>query len=111
MLHPDTKRHILEVAEKLHYVPDLNGKNLKTQAAKVIGLFLTSIKGPYYSILADSIYQGCKKYGYELNIFIGDRADNMMANILGSRIDGEGNFEPEETAAVACEQLLKTVSG
>lgn len=88
VLHPDTKQHILEVADRLHYIPNLNGKNLKTQATKVIGLFLTSIKGPYYSILADSIYQGCKKYGYELNIFIGDRADNMMANILGSRIDG-----------------------
>lgn len=61
VLHPDTKQHILEVAERLHYIPNLNGRNLKTQATKVIGLFLTSIRGPYYSILADSIYQGCLK--------------------------------------------------
>lgn len=88
VLHPDTKQHILEVAERLHYIPNLNGRNLKTQATKVIGLFLTSIRGPYYSILADSIYQGCLKYGYELNIFISDRAESLMANILGSRIDG-----------------------
>ncbi len=88
VLHPDTKQHILEVVDRLHYIPNLNGKNLKTQETKVVGLFLTSIRGPYYSILADSIYQGCKKYGYELNIFIHDRADNMMANILGRRIDG-----------------------
>ncbi len=88
VLHPDTKQHILEVVDRLHYIPNLNGKNLKTQETKVVGLFLTSIRGPYYSILADSIYQGCKKYGYELNIFIHDRADNMMANILRRRIDG-----------------------
>lgn len=88
VLHPDTKQYILEVVDRLHYIPNLNGKNLKTQETKVVGLFLTSIRGPYYSILADSIYQGCKKYGYELNIFIHDRADNMMANILGRRIDG-----------------------
>lgn len=88
VLHPDTKQHILEVVDRLHYIPNLNGKNLKTQETKVVGLFFTSIRGPYYSILADSIYQGCKKYGYELNIFIHDRADNMMANILGRRIDG-----------------------
>lgn len=88
VLHPDTKQHILEVVDRLHYIPNLNGKNLKTQETKVVGLFLTSIRRPYYSILADSIYQGCKKYGYELNIFIHDRADNMMANILGRRIDG-----------------------
>lgn len=88
VLHPDTKQYILEVVDRLHYIPNLNGKNLKTQETKVVGLFFTSIRGPYYSILADSIYQGCKKYGYELNIFIHDRADNMMANILGRRIDG-----------------------
>ena len=88
VLHPDTKQHILEVVDRLHYIPNLNGKNLKTQETKVVGLFLTSIRGPYYSIFADSICQGCKKYGYELNIFIHDRADNMMANILGRRIDG-----------------------
>lgn len=88
VLHPDTKQHILEVAERLNYVPNLNGRNLKSQATKVIGLFLTSIKGPYYGTLADSIYQSCKRYGYELNIFISDKADNMMVNILGRRIDG-----------------------
>ena len=88
VLRPDTKQHILKVAEKLHYVPNLNGRNLKSQATKVIGLFLTSIKGPYYGELTNSIYQGCKKYGYELNIFIGENTDNVMANILGRRIDG-----------------------
>lgn len=88
VLRPDTKQHILEVARKMHYVPNLNGKNLKSQATRVIGLFLTSIKGPYYGELTNSIYQGCKKYGYELNIFISENADNVMANILGKRIDG-----------------------
>lgn len=88
VLHPDTKRHILDVAEKMHYVPNLNGRNLKSQATNVIGLFITSIKGPYYGELADSIYQGCKKSGYELNIFIGEKTESVMANILGKRIDG-----------------------
>ena len=88
VLRPDTKQHILKVAEKMHYVPNLNGRNLKSQATKVIGLFITSIKGPYYGELTDSIYQGCKKYGYELNIFISETVDSVMTNILGRRIDG-----------------------
>ena len=45
VLHPDTKQHILEVVDRLHYIPNLNGKNLKTQETKVVGLFLTSIRG------------------------------------------------------------------
>lgn len=88
VLRPDTKQHILEVAEKMHYVPNLNGRNLKSQATKVIGLFITSIKGPYYGELTDSIYQCCKKYGYELNIFITENTNSVMINILGGKIDG-----------------------
>lgn len=88
VLRPKTKQHILDVAERLNYVPNLNGRNLKSQSTKVIGLFLTSVRGTYYNILADAVYQECKKYGYELNIFVSERADNMMANILGKRMDG-----------------------
>ena len=88
VLHPDTKQHILEVAKRLHYTPNLNGKNLKAQDTNVIGLFINSIKGPYYGVLADSIYWACRKHGYELNIFISDRPSNMMSNILGKRVDG-----------------------
>ncbi len=88
VLRPETKQHILEVAKRLNYVPNLNGRNLKSQYTNVIGLFVTSVRGEYYNILADAIYQRCKKYGYELNIFISEKPDTMMANILGRRIDG-----------------------
>ncbi len=88
VLLPETKSHILEVARRLHYVPNLNGRNLKMKETKVIGLFVTSIKGDYYSALADSVYQSCVNRGYELNIFISDKADNLMANIMGKRVDG-----------------------
>lgn len=88
VLHPFTKQHILEVAERLHYVPNLNGRNLKLQATKVIGLFITCLTGSYHGMLADSIYKCCQTYGYELNIFISDKVDNAMINLLGHRVDG-----------------------
>lgn len=112
VLHPDTKQHVLEVAQRLHYVPNLNGKNLKSQETNVIGLFLTSIKGPYYGVLADSIYQACKNHGYELNIFISDKTDNMMANILGKRIDGAiilNEWVQEEQVKLIAENEMPTV--
>lgn len=88
VLRPETRQHILEVAERLNYVPNLNGRNLKSQYTNVIGLFVTSVRGEYYNILADAIYQRCKMYGYELNIFVSEKSETMMANILGRRIDG-----------------------
>ena len=88
VLQPKTKEHILEVARRLHYVPNLNGRHLKAQATKVIGLFVSAIKGPYYSVLANSIYESCFKNGYSLNIFISNRSDKIMENILGGQMDG-----------------------
>ena len=107
VLRPETKQHILEVAERLHYVPDLNGRNLKSQYTNVIGLFVTSVRGEYYNILADAIYQRCKEYGYELNIFISEKSETMMANILGRRIDG-AVISNRSIAEREVELLMKT---
>ena len=112
VLNPDTKQHILEVADRLHYVPNLNGKNLKSQATKTIGLFITSIRGPYYGVLADSIYQSCKEQGYMLNIFISDKSDNVMANILGRQVDGSiilNEYVGEEEAKLLVENEIPIV--
>jgi DNA-binding LacI/PurR family transcriptional regulator len=88
VLNPETKKHIIEVANRMNYIPNLNGKNLKSNATKVLGLFITSMQGPYYGILTDSIYKACEKNGYELNVFITKNNRNALSNILGKRVDG-----------------------
>ncbi len=88
VLTPETKAHVLEVAERLHYIPNLNGRNLKTKATKAIGLFVSSMSGAYYGELADSISRVCDKKGYELNVFISRKSMSVMANVFGKRVDG-----------------------
>lgn len=88
VLHPDTKAHILEVADRMHYIPNMNGRNLKSKSTKIIGLFVTSMKGTYFGILADSIFWECKKYGYELNVFVTWNDTSVLNNILGKSVDG-----------------------
>ena len=88
VLSPETKAHVLEVAERLHYIPNLNGRNLKTKATKTIGLFVSSMSGAYYGELADSISRVCDKHGYELNVFISRKSMSVMANVYGRRVDG-----------------------
>lgn len=88
VLKPETREHVLEVVDKLHYTPNLNGRNLKMKTTKVIGLFVTSLKGPYFAALADTIFWECKKYGYELNIFVTWEARSALNSILGRRVDG-----------------------
>lgn len=88
VLHPDTKAHILEVAERLHYVPNVNGRNLKAQATGVIGLFVGYMGGPYMGALTDSMARYCAEEGYELQVFVTSQSKSIMANLLGRRVDG-----------------------
>lgn len=88
VLKPETREHILEVADRLHYIPNLNGRNLKSKSTKVIGLFVTSLKGPYFATLADIMVSECQKYGYELNIFVTWDTRSSLSSILGKSIDG-----------------------
>lgn len=88
VLKPETREHILEVADRLNYIPNLNGKNLKSKSTKVIGLFVTSLKGPYFATLADSMVWECMKHGYELNIFVTWEGKSAITSILGKSVDG-----------------------
>ncbi len=88
VLLPETKQHVMETAKRLHYIPNLNGRNLKVSKTMVIGLFITSIRGAYYGVLVDSIYTACKKNGYDLQIYVGERTQYIMSNILGKQNDG-----------------------
>lgn len=88
VLLPDTKAHILAVAERMHYIPNLNGRNLKARAMKVIGLFVTYMGGPYMGALTDSAARQCQEAGYELNVFVTGQNSSIMANLLGHRVDG-----------------------
>lgn len=88
VLRPETKTHILEVAERLRYVPNLNGRNLKAGATKVIGIFVPYITGPYMGGLADAMASQCREAGYELNVFVTQQRSSIMTNLLGGRMDG-----------------------
>jgi DNA-binding LacI/PurR family transcriptional regulator len=108
----------------MNYIPNLNGKNLKSSATKVLGLFITSMQGPYYGVLTDSIYKECEKYGYELHVFITKDDQNALSNILGKRVDGAiilnewitdkhlATLEKTKTAAVFLdrEKVSKTIA-
>ncbi|MBE5858212.1 MAG: LacI family transcriptional regulator [Lachnospiraceae bacterium] len=94
VLNPDTKERVLEVARRLNYTPNLNGRNLKAQATGVLGLFLGEIRGPYYGELSDSIYRACRESSYELEIFLSSDPRHIMTNILGHRVDGAVILNP-----------------
>ncbi|MGN1020153.1 MAG: LacI family DNA-binding transcriptional regulator [Aristaeellaceae bacterium] len=82
-----TRNHILEVAQRLHYVPNMNGKRLRGSECHIIGLFLYRLAGNYYGNLADRIYQGCMKKGYDLHVFNATGVDYILEKLQGGNID------------------------
>lgn len=88
VLKPETKRHVLEVAERLRYIPNINGRGLKAAKTKVVGLFVSYIESSYYGVLAEAIFNECQRQGYELVVHVSHQGRNMMRDILGQRVDG-----------------------
>ncbi len=88
VVQPKTREHVMEVARRLNYIPNVNGRQLRAAQTRNIGLFVTSMTGSYYGDMADSIHYICRKYGYDLQIFIVDEDMSPLPRIRSQSIDG-----------------------
>ncbi len=86
----ETKEVVMRAIEKLNYTPNLNGRYLKKSKTGFIGLFVTSLEGPFYSELITAMYAECCKYEYGLTIFLNNEKnlEESYQAILGKRVDG-----------------------
>lgn len=83
-----TREKILQVANKLNYIPNVNGRNLKARETKTIGLFVPSMRGRFYEVLTDYILVECEKNGYDLIAYFDKRPDAVVGRLLNQMIDG-----------------------
>lgn len=88
VLTPQTKNHVLEVAERMNYIPDLRGKNLKSRKTEMIGFFTATVGGAYFHVLVEAMARECERQGYGLNIFVSNNKKVMTNNLFGGSIDG-----------------------
>lgn len=113
VLNPETKSHVLKVAKRLNYVPNLNGKLLRSGKTKMLGFFTTSVSGPYFYKLVESMSRECDRLGYGLNVFVTKDKQVIMSNILGQRVDGVIIYEElridEDDIAAMVKDKIKAV--
>ena len=88
VVQPKTRDHVLEVARRLNYIPNVNGRQLRAAQTRNIGLFVPSMTGSYYGDMADSIHYLCRKYGYELQVYIVDEDRSLLPRLQNQSIDG-----------------------
>lgn len=90
---PKTKAKVIEAAKKLHYTPNLMGKNLKIKKTRMIGFYTHTIIGPYFSTLIESIVEEAEKHQYGVNVIISSDKQALTSHLLGNMVDGFIGFE------------------
>lgn len=86
----ETKQKVLNAVEKLHYIPNMNAKLLKSNRKNTIGVFLTSLQGDFYRVLTQAIHMQCKLNNYLLNIYVSNdnSPDEIYRMIIASGVAG-----------------------
>ena len=82
----ETKQRVLAAVEKLHYIPNMNAKLLKSNRKNTIGVFLTSLQGDFYRVLTQAIHLQCNL----LNIYVSNdnSPDEIYRMIIASGVAG-----------------------
>lgn len=112
VVRPMTKEKVLQAAKKLHYVPNLLGKQLKTKRTKMIGFYTHTIVGPYFSSLIEAIAEEAEHLGYGVSVIISSDKQVLRSHLLGNMVDGFIGFESlidDEDLAIIRDEHINAV--
>ncbi len=65
-INEETKNKIIQAANILGYTPNLMARSLKSQRSRIIGLIISDIENPFYSIITRILESELKRNGYRL---------------------------------------------
>ena len=92
-INAQTKEKVLKAVEKLHYVPNLNGRFLKSGESRTLGFFTNTMSGPYFNVLVEAMCREADANGYSIIVFVSKDIPSIIANIMGRSLDGALIFE------------------
>lgn len=91
-IHPDTEKKILDLVQKLNYVPNKNAQRFRTSKSEIIGFIAPDATNPFFSNLSYALEQVSKQNGYQLLIgYSDDQVETeaeVIKNLLSYSIDG-----------------------
>lgn len=56
LVNSETAQRVLEIAAKLHYVPNISARSLKLQRSDLLGVVLSDISNPFYIKVLKDVY-------------------------------------------------------
>lgn len=89
---PDVRKRLLDVAERLGYVPNLSARTLKQRTSRVVGVVVSELGNQFYAALAAGIEQTLREANYQM-LLLGDNSDaaqelNGVRTFLSMRAPG-----------------------
>ena len=79
---PETRRRVLELAQKLDYEPNAYAVSLRTNSSREFGVIVPSLKGYFYDSFITALEEKARNEGYSLIILIsGDDPEVELANL------------------------------
>lgn len=87
-----TRKYVLELAQKLNYVPSALGRSLATQRTQTLGLTITDISNPFFTELFKGVEDTAVKKGYSVILsnteYDLNRETEILRIFLEGRVDG-----------------------
>jgi len=80
---PDVRKRLLEVADKLGYVPNLSARTLKQRTSRVVGVIVSDLSNQFYAALAAGIEQALREADYQM-LLLGDNSE-AAEELAGAR--------------------------
>jgi LacI family transcriptional regulator len=89
---PNTKKRVLQLAEKLQYRPNSFAQSLRNSESKIIGLIIPEIDHDFFAKIIDGVINTASKYGYAVIVL---QSDDIYENekeqldlLLDKNVDG-----------------------
>ena len=87
-----TKKAVIDLAEKLHYIPNSFAVNLRTKESKTIGLIIPEVVHHFFSGVVNGIIDEAEKNGYLVIILQSNESleleKKQVALLINKRVDG-----------------------
>jgi len=91
-INDETKKGIIEIAERLGYTPNVLAKSLRSKRTKTIGVVISDISSPFYSSVVKGIEDEAQEKGYSIILSNTDeqykKEEAAVQVLLEKRVDG-----------------------
>ncbi len=82
-----TAARVREAAEKLGYRPNIIARSFNTGQTKIIGLVVSYLESPFYSILVETLSRRLKEEGLHVLIFLAEKPISNVNSIVDEFLD------------------------